>query len=146
MKIKKLLKSKHNESKNQRIVAEIFAEFTYKLITFSDASIRINIFEIFAVFTYKMILFFSELQKLETFKIENLESAYDFDFRICKTIIWYHAIATRIKFYFYDISTISDICFTSFIASDTQRDSFDLVFDVKFVICMEIYIAYLEMI
>ena len=79
MKIKKLLKSKHDESRNQRIVVETFVEFTYKMITFSNASTRINSSEIFVVFTYKLNLFFDRMKNLKTFEFEIFDSTYDFD-------------------------------------------------------------------
>ena len=146
MKIKKLSKSKHIETKNQQIVVEIFAKFTYETITFSNASLKVNTLKIFVVLTYEMILFFNELQKLKTFNFEILESTYDFDFRVCKTIIWYHAIATRIKFYFCEFSTFFDMCFTNFIVSRTQRDLFNLKIDIKIAMCMKIYAVCLKMI
>ena len=113
MKIKKLSKSKHIDSRNN-IIVEIFAKCTYKVVLFSSTSTKINTSKIFAVFAYKMTLFFNELQKLKTFNFEIIESAYDFDFRVCETIIWYHAIATRIKFYFYDIFDIFRYLFYEF--------------------------------
>ena len=101
MKIKRSLKSKHIYSRSN-IVVEIFAEFTYKIVLFSDTSItirtletiaecacrminllsisiKINTFEVFAVFAYKMTLFFDNMQDSESCKTKNLESAYDFD-------------------------------------------------------------------
>ena len=79
MKIKRLSKTKHIESENQSIVAEIFIEFTYKMIAFSNISTIVNTSEISVVFAYKMILFFDNMQNSKFCKIEILESTYDFD-------------------------------------------------------------------
>ena len=42
MKIKKSLKSKQFKSRNQQIIVEIFAQFTYKIVLFFDCKMRIQ--------------------------------------------------------------------------------------------------------
>ena len=167
VKIKRLLEPKHIESRSQQTVAGIFAESTYKIAlisgtsttvrtletiagcarrmaTSSGISTRVNTSGISAVFAYKMALFPSGLQELETFNFEVIGSAYGFGFRACKTVIWFHAIATRAKPYFYGFSTFSNICFTNPIASRTQRGLFGPTFGVKIAMRMGIYAACLE--
>ena len=60
--------------------------------------------------------------------------------------MFYQAIATRIKLYFYEFSTFFDICFTNFLSFDVQRDLFDLIFDINIVMRYEIYVVCLKMI
>ena len=60
-------------------IFEIFIVFAYKTIIFSDTSTTINTFEIFVVFAYEMTLFFDSLEILKTCKSEIYESTYDFD-------------------------------------------------------------------
>ena len=63
-----MLKQKHIESKN-RIVVEIFAKFTYKIVLFFDISTTIKIFEIIAKCARKIITFSSMSTIVETFEI-----------------------------------------------------------------------------
>ena len=168
VKIKRLLEPKHIESRSRIVggifiesaykialfsgtptmirILEIIAEYSHKMATFSDTAIRVSTPGISGCFAYNMAPFSGSLQGLETFNFEVNESAYDFGFRACKTATWFYAIATRVKPYFYDISAISDICFTNPIASRTQRGLIGLIFGVKIAMHMGIYATCLEMI
>ena len=122
VKIKTLLEPKHTDKEVKPLLGylqnshtnspcSLIAGCACRMVTSSSISTRVNTSGISAVFAYKMALFSSELQGVETFNFEIFESTYGFGFRACKTVTWYHAIATRIKPYCYDISAISDICF-----------------------------------
>ena len=63
-----MLKQKHIESKN-KIVVEIFAKFTYKIVLFFNISTTIKIFEIVTKCARKMIIFSNMSTIVETFEI-----------------------------------------------------------------------------
>ena len=70
--------------------------------------------------------------RFQNVQIQNFRISIRFrHFEFANSYIWYHAIATRIKLYFYEFSAFFDICFTIFLCFDVQRDLFDLIFDVN---------------
>ena len=102
------------------------------MATFSDTSTRINTSGISVVFAYKLALFSGSLEGPETCKSWVFEPAYDFGISgLYNSLTWYHAIAARVKPYFYGFSAFSDICFTNLLSSGVQRGLFCLVFGVN---------------
>ena len=128
-------------------IFEIIAKYVYEIIKFSNVRNKNQYIWNICCFRIQICFVFWRFAKSNNvqYRKSRIDIRYSI-FRICKTINWYYAIATKIKFYFFDFSIFFDICFTNFLFCDAQRDLFDLIFDVNIVMRKKIRIACLKMI